>query len=154
MIKTKTAFIIFLLLSTIIFPYYILVLSINSDFFNSIIPGWNTTIIPVRLISNLVKFIILSIVSFYYWKLSKTSNEIKLKKFIIHLALTIPAVVVAKLNLYELVPLNLNDSDIILSQIKKVVYINMLLNILFFIGQILFWIFYIKLQRTRIVIEK
>ncbi len=154
MIKTKTAFIIFLLLSTIIFPYYILFLSINSDFFNSIIPGWNTTIIPARLISNLVKFLILSIVSFYYWKLSKTSNEIKFKKFIIHLALTIPAIIVAKLNLYEFVTLNLYDSDIFLSQIQIVVYINTFINILFFVGQILFWIFYIKLQRTTIVIEK
>jgi hypothetical protein len=94
----------------------------------------------------------LSIVSFYYWKLSKTSNAINFKKFIIHLALTIPAVVVAKLNLYKLVPLNLNDSDIILSQIKKVVYINTLLNILFFAGQILFWIFYFRFQKSSLSI--
>lgn len=154
MIKTKTAFILFTLLSLIIFPYYILVLSINSDFFNSIIPGWNTTIIPVRLISNLIKFIILVVVSFYYWKLSKTTNEINFKKFIIHLFLTIPVVVVAKINLYEFVTLNLYDPNIFLSQIQMIVYINTFINILFFIGQILFWIFYIKLQRTTIVIKK
>lgn len=139
MIKTKTAVIVFLLLTIIIFPFYILVLSINSDFFNSIIPA--------RLISNLIKFSILVVVSFYYWKLSKTSNEINFKKFIIHLVLTIPAVVVAKVNLYEFVTLNLYDPDIFLSQIQIVVYINIFLNILFLVGQVLFWIFYFRFQK-------
>ncbi|MFH6996821.1 hypothetical protein ACHRVZ_02750 [Flavobacterium sp. FlaQc-57] len=64
MIKTKTAFILFIILDIILFPYYILVLSINSDFLYSIIPGWNTAIIPGRLISNLIKFLILIVVPF------------------------------------------------------------------------------------------
>ena len=154
MIKTKSAFIIFIILAIIIFPYYIFILSINSDFLSSIIPGWNTTLIPVRLILNLIKFLILVAVAFYYWKLSKTNTEINLKYFTIHLALTIPAVVITKLNLYHFIPLNLSQSDFFLSQIRTVVYINMFSNILFLTGQVLFWIFYIKLQKTKITIKQ
>jgi|GEM_PF-1763221 len=151
MIKTKTAFIIFLFLSIIIFPYYIIYL--NSDSLSSIVPGWNTNVTAIRIISNLIKFLILSIVSFYYWKLSKTSNEINFQKFIIHLVLTIPAVIVAKLNLYEFVTLNLHDPDIFLSQIQMVVYINTFINILFFVGQILFWVFYFRFQKSSLSIQ-
>lgn len=150
MIKTKTTFTIFVILAIIVFPYYIIVLSINSDFLNSIIPGWNTTIIPARLISNLIKFLILFVVVFYYWKLSKTNTEISLKKFIIHLILTIPAVLVTKLNLYQFVTFNLHDPDFFLSQIRTVVYINLFVNILFLVGQILFLIFYLRFQKKQI----
>lgn len=153
MIKTKTAYIIFTILAIAIFPYYILVLSINSDFLYSIIPGWNTTIIPARLISNLIKLVILLVVGFYYWKLSKTNTEINLKYFTIHLVLTIPAIVITKLNLYHFIPLNLSQSDIFLSQIRTVVYINMFVNLLFLTGQVLFWIFYIKLQKTKTTLK-
>lgn len=154
MIKTRSAYIIFIILLIFIFPYYTLVLSINSDFLYSIIPGWNTTIIPARLISNLIKLVILVVVGFYYSKLSKTNTEINLKYFTIHLALTIPAVVITKLNLYHFIPLNLSDPDFFLSQIRTVVYINMFSNILFLTGKVLFWIFYIKLQKTKITIKQ
>lgn len=153
MIKTKIAFIILVTLALIIFPYYILVFTIDSDFLYSVIPGWKTTIIPARLISNLIKFLILVMVGFYYWKLSKTINELNLKHFIIHAGLTIPAVVIAKLNLYQFFTFNLHDPNFFLSQIRKVVYINMFVNVLFLAGQILFWIYYIKLKKTKIIIK-
>ena len=142
MIKTKTAFIIFSILTVIVFPYYIVILTINSDFFNSIIPGWNTNIGEEKVISNLVKFVILSIVTFYYWKLSKIKPEINYKNFLIHLLLTFPSVLLAKLNLCDFIDLNLNDLKIFASQIKMIAYICVFSNILFLLGQILFWIFY------------
>lgn len=135
MIKTKIAFLIFLTLSLIVFPHYIF---IDSDFLNSVIPGWNTTIIPARVISSLFKFIILILITSYYWKLSKYSSKIDFKKFLIHLSFTIPAILVSKLNVYEFVRINLYDSESFLSQIQMVVFINVIFNILFFVGQILF----------------
>jgi len=145
MVKTKTAFLIFVLLSIIIFPYYILYL--NSDFLSSKVPSWNTDIFGLRIVSNLIKFIVLSVVSFYYWKLSKNTEKIDLKKFTIHLSLTLPAILAANLNVYEFVEMNLHDPESFLSQIKMVIYINTFINILFFLGQILFRIFYVKFQR-------
>lgn len=144
MIKTKTAFIIFGILSIVVFPYYIALLTINSDFFNSMIPGWNTTIIPGQIISNLIKFIILSIVTFHYWKLSKLSTEINYKKFLIHFSLTIPGVLFGKINLYDFLNFHSVDPDHFIHQIYIVVYIHIFMNILFFTGQIMFWIFYVR----------
>jgi hypothetical protein len=147
MIKTKTAFIIFILLSIIIFPYYIVVITINSDFFNSIIPGWNTNIIGGRIILNLIKFLILSIVTFYYWKLSRVTTVIQLKKFTIHLLLTIPAVLISKINLYDLLHFNSIDPEIFMSQLRIIININIFLSFLFLLGQILFWIFYFRTKQ-------
>ncbi|MDR7370527.1 hypothetical protein [Flavobacterium aquidurense] len=148
MIKTKTAFLIFAFLCIIVFPYYIAILCINSDFFNSIIPGWHTNIVGGKVILNLIKFAILSIVTFYYWKLFKIKSEINFKKFFIHLLLTLPSVLIAKLNLADFIDLNFNDLTIFASQIKMLAYIRVFSNILFLLGQILFWRFYVKFQKN------
>jgi hypothetical protein len=148
MITSKTAFIIIIaFLCIIVFPYYIAILLINSDFLSSIIPGWNTNIVDLRIVSNLIKFLVLSIVSFYYWKLSKNTENIDLKKFTIHLSLTLPAILAGNFNVYKFVEMNLYNPESFLSQIKMVIYINTFINILFFSGQILFWIFYVKFQK-------
>jgi len=144
MVKTKIAFIIFAVLTVIIFPYYIFILSFDSDFINSIIPGWHTTIFPARIISNLFKFLILGAISFYYWKLSKIEKEINLKKFLIHFFLTIPAILIVKLNIYEFFRM-FYSSESFLSLIKAVVYVSILVNILFFIGQVFFVLLYTKI---------
>lgn len=153
MIKTKTAFTIFLFLSIIIFPYSIVISGIDSGFLNAILSGWNTPIILPKLISNLFKFFILVVVSFYYLKLSKTSDEIDSKKLFIHLILSIPVVLIAKINVYQFVTIYFYDSESVLSQIQIVVFINILANILFFTGQILFGIYYLKVQKNTIVTE-
>lgn len=154
MIRTKITFIIFVIFTIIIFPYYT-ILCLNSDFLSSLVPGWHTTIIPARLISNLIKFFILLIVSIYYFKLSKISKEIKYKKFVIHLLLTIPAIFIAKLNLYEFVTIYFYDPESFLTPIQMVILINIFINLLFFIGQILFGIYYFRCQKNNnyLVIE-
>jgi len=149
MIKTKRVFIIFAAITVIVFPYYIFIISIDSDFINSMIPGWHTSIIQIKIISNLFKFLILTVVSFYYWKLSKIINEIDSKKFIIHASLTIPAVLLAKLNVYDFVKTTLNTPESFLSIIQMIVFINIFFNILFFIGQVFFGIFYIRTKKLR-----
>lgn len=150
MIKAKTAFTIFFILTIIVFPYYILI--INTDFLSSIIPGWNTSIIPIRIIANLIKFIILSVVSFYYYKLSKNSIRIEAKKFIIHLLLTFPAVLVSKFNVYQFIELYFHHPDIFLYQIQMVIFINIIINMLFFSGQILFGIYYYRSRKNNTIL--
>jgi uncharacterized membrane protein len=137
--KTKTAFTIFLFLTIFIFPYYIIILCINSSFLSSIIPA--------KLIPTFIKFFILVVVSFYYWKLSKITEEISFKKLILHLTLTLPAILIAKMNVYQFVTVYFYNSESILSQIQMVVLINVLVNILFFTGQILFAIDYNKTKK-------
>ena len=144
--NTRIAFFIFLTLSVTIFPYYIIYL--QSDFLSSIIPGWNTDIVGIKIVSNLIKFVILGIITFHYWKLSKLTKEISYKKFLIHFGLTFPGVLLGKINLYDLLNFNTVNPEDIIHQIQIVVYIHVFMNILFFVGQILFWIFYVRFLKN------
>lgn len=146
--RTKTAFIIFAFLCIILFPYYIIIVSLNSDFFNSIIPGWNTTVISGQIISNLLKFTILSIVTFYYWKLSKITEQINYRKFLIHFSMTIPVVLFTKIDLYDIFHFDSRDPNYLLNQVQVLTYTHLFINILFFVGQILFWIFYVRFRKN------
>ncbi|RED26666.1 hypothetical protein BD847_0588 [Flavobacterium cutihirudinis] len=99
MISTKLSFLTFAILCLIIFPYNIILFLFNSDLLYSIVPGWHSTFIPGQIISNGIKFLILLIVTICYWKLSKTTTKIDSKSFLIHLLLTLPAIVVGKFSL-------------------------------------------------------
>lgn len=138
MIKTKYAFGVFFILSLIIFPYYIFYLS--SDFFSSLVPGWNTNIYPGEIMGDLLKFMILSVSVYYYWKLSKRLNELSFKRFIIHFGLTLPAIIISKISFHEF--FNAFGPEKIIQATHLIVYGITLINILFFIGQLLFWKFY------------
>lgn len=140
--KTKTTFFICIFLLVLLFPYSIL--HLNSDFLSSVVPGWHTTIYPV---ATLIKFIILLIVAFYYWKLSKIINEIDFKKFSFYFLLTFPGVLVTKLDLFNFFNFSSNDHENFMRQIKIIVFIKIFTNVLFFTGQILFAIYYKKQSR-------
>jgi hypothetical protein len=139
MIKTKIVFIIFILLSIFIFPYSFLFLKI--DFISSITPGWNTIIYHYGA---LIKFFFLMISAFFCWKLSKVINEINIKKIALYLLLTMPAVIITKLNLFELFNFNSTDPENFMKQIQIIVLIKILTNILFISAQIMFWVYYKK----------
>lgn len=147
MMKTKSAFIIFLILGIVIFPYQITILITNSDLLSSMVPGWNTTIIPGQIISNSIRFFSLAVTVICYWKLSKIFDQILLKNFLIHFSLTIPAVLIGKINLYEIIFSSAFNPEDLTNRILIIVLINTCLNVLFFTGQIIFWRFYFKSKR-------
>ncbi|WP_127337542.1 hypothetical protein [Flavobacterium cupreum] len=142
MMKTKTTFLIGIFLLVLLFPYSILYL--NSDFLSSVLPGWHTTIYPL---ATLLKFIILLIVSFYYWKLSKIRTEVNFKNVIIYFLLTAPAVLITKMDLYTLFHYSPNNTENLMTTIRTVIFIRIFTNILFFTGQILFAVYYKKQSR-------
>ncbi len=146
-IKTKKAFIIFAILSAFTFPYLYLPLILSYDFFSSLIPGWHTAIYPYPLIPALIKFLLLILVSLFYWKLAKFKNEINFKKFIIHFLLTVPGIIFSKVNLYQLLYSDSAEPKNFMFEIQTVVCIRVLANILFFLGLILFVIYYKKLRK-------
>ncbi|SEP34983.1 hypothetical protein SAMN05444671_1025 [Flavobacterium sp. CF108] len=145
MIKSKLAFIIFLILLLILFPYYIIYL--QSDYLSSMIPGWHTDFVSGKATSSLIKSIILFITTICYWKLSKITGELNLKKFLIHFLMTFPAVFIGRLNVFELLDLHSLDADSFVNLIQIIVFINICINILFFAGQILFGLHYQKLKK-------
>lgn len=144
MIKTKAAIVVFSILALLIFPYYIYFL--QSDI-SSMIPGWNTNLIPDHIFSNLIKFLFLCVSVFLYWKLSKITNTLSFKRFLSHFTCTIPAIFFGKISLYELIPSTSIDPENFINIMQILIFINICLNILFFTGQIIFWRFYIKTKR-------
>lgn len=143
MIKINTIIIAFSTLTLLLFPYYIVYL--QSDFLSSIVPGWNTDIQKGKLIIDLIKFLFLAITTFLYWKLSKINKEIPFKKIVIHFVLILPAVLLAKINLYNLLNLHYVNYEDFISQIQFLILINISANILFFSGFVWFVFFYKKL---------
>lgn len=150
MIKSKIAFIFFAFLTAFTFPYSYLPFILNSDFFSSLIPGWHTDIYPYPLIPALIKFLFLIVTSIFHWKLSKITNEINLKKFLIHFLLTVPGIIFSKINLYELLYSDSSQPENFMYEIQAVVCIRVLANILFFLGLILFGIYYKKIKKNQI----
>lgn len=144
MIKVKIVLTVFLGFSLLLFPYYLIYL--QSDFLSSIVPGWNTEIASAKLIATLIKFLFLAITTFLYWKLSKIKKEIQLKKFVIHFLLALPAVLLSKLNLYNLLNFHSVDPDNFMKQIQIIILINSTANILFYSGFVWFILFYKKIN--------
>lgn len=143
MIKVKIILIVFFGFLILLFPYYIIYL--QSDFLSSIVPGWHTDIVSGQLIINLIKFLFLVITFFLYWKLSKIQKEIEFKHFVIHFLLTLPAVLVSKINLYNLLNFHSINPESFIKQIQIIIWINSGVNLLFFSGFIWFIFLYKKL---------
>lgn len=141
MIKSKTAFITFLILVILLFPFSVLFLW--NDFAASVIPGWHTTIRPYWLGNSIIKFLILFFVVIAYWKLKKSKTLVNKKLFFVHLILTLPAILISKISLYTFIKFN-SDSSVekVSNDFYIVSSIIMIVNILFLIGQILFGVYY------------
>ena len=125
------------------------VIFLEYDFVASIIPGWHRTINSFDLIANIIKLTLLFIVLILYWKLSKFQKEMKLKFFILHLILTIPSISISKFPLSNLVNINNQNVDKMISEIEDLNKIVILINVLFAIGQILFGIYYFKMWKSK-----
>ncbi|MBE8724092.1 hypothetical protein [Flavobacterium hungaricum] len=143
MIKVNSILVVFAAFLLLLFPYYIVYL--QSDFLSSIVPGWHTDLEGGKLILDLLKFLFLAITTFRYWKLSKIKKEIELKNFVIHCSIILPAVLLSKINLYNLLNFHSAAPDSFIKQIQLIIWINSSANILFFSGFIWFLIFYKKL---------
>ena len=135
-IKTKKASLIFTFLFVILIPYSAIFQEF--DLVNSIIPGWHTTLNSFNLITNMIKLIFLLIILILYWKLSNFQKEMKIKFFILHLILTIPAIFISKFPLTNFLSINYRNFDQMLNEVEKLNKIVILINMLFVIGQILF----------------
>lgn len=144
MIKNKIVLVILIVLLIFIFPYWILFLCFHSNLLSSVAPGWNSTIYPI---GEVFKFIALLLTTIFYWKLSKVKKNIPLKKYIIYFLLTIPGVLIISLDFSELFNLNINDPENFMTQIKILVYIKIVIDVMFYIGQVLFLVYYKKSMR-------
>lgn len=131
MIKTKTAGILILLL-------FLLSIPVGMDVAISIVPGWHTAIYTPYFIMGLVVALMLFFVTVAYWRLYRRLERIKSSQFLTHIILTLPAVLHLRLPLLTFYVLPQSQFEMALP----------LVLILFAIGQIFFFVYYIKLIKA------
>jgi hypothetical protein len=121
---THLPFIIYLLLTILFLP-------LSSDYATSVVPGWHTTIFPPFAVGQFIVILSLVGVIFGYYKLSRRTDTINWKLFIIHFILTIPLLILLKFDTYISIDIN--------PMITIPVSIFM-----FIIGQIIFLLHYLR----------
>lgn len=117
-------FIIYLLLTISFFP-------MSSDYATSVVPGWHTTIFPPFAVGQFIVVLSLVGVIFGYYKLSRRTDTINWKLFIIHFILTIPLLIILKFDTY------------ISTDINPMITIPVSI-FMFIIGQIVFLLHYLR----------
>lgn len=136
MTKPYIPFLAFLILLLLSLPF-------SFDFATSVVPGWHTTIFPPYFVWGLIVIIILLLVSIGYWLLSKRTDKINRVLFVIHFALTIPAIIYLKFpSIFLDVPLT--DQNKLIRAVEFRMMFVPVAWILFIVGQVLFLIYFIR----------
>jgi len=136
MTRPYIPFLAFLVLLLLTIPF-------SFDFATSVVPGWHTTIYPPYFIWGLILIVVLLLVTIGYWLLSKRVDKINWTLFAIHFILTIPTIIFLK---FPSVFLNVQQTsqDEILKSISFRIKLIPVAWTLFFVGQVLFLVYYIR----------
>jgi len=140
MTRPYIPFLAFLILLLLTIPF-------SFDYATSVVPGWHTTIFPTYFIGRLIVLVVLFLVTIGYWLLSKRVDKINWIPFTIHFILTIPTVVFLK---FPSIFLNVQQEsqDEILKAISLRIKLIPVAWTLFFAGQVLFLVYYIRTNKT------
>jgi len=141
MTRPYIPFLAFLILLLLTIPF-------SFDFATSVVPGWHTTIFPPYFIWGLIVVIVLLLVTIGYWLLSKRTDKINWTLFAIHFLLTIPTIIFLKFPTI-LFDVELTDQDKLIRAIEFHMKIIPIAWTLFYIGQILFLIYFIRTIKQR-----
>ena len=120
------------------------------DFATSVVPGWHTTIFPPYFIWESIVVFVLILVTIGYWFLSKRVNKINWTLFAIHFMLTIPTVILLKFPSMLLDVQQTNQEELAKALSMQAKIISMAWG-LFIVGQILFFIYYIRIIKNKAV---
>ena len=134
--------------------YTLLILSIplSFDVATSVVPGWHTTIYPPYFIGELIIAFVLLLVTIGYWRLSNRAHKFNLAIFIIHLILTIPTIINIKFPFVYLDLQFTNQEEIVEGFTLGAKLVSIAWS-LFFVGQLLFLIYYIRAVRASRIVK-
>ncbi|KDN54976.1 hypothetical protein FEM21_19810 [Flavobacterium seoulense] len=121
----------------------LLAIPFESGFTIQSLTGWNMVISSTSYLEIIV-LIIVSIITFIYWKTLK--SKIDLKLFVLHFLLTIPIVMWARFN-FPIRQITAKNSIGIFEMISLINVILYIILILFFIGQVFFTILLFKIRQ-------
>ena len=127
----------------LVFASLLIITIVNSDYATSVVPGWHTTIFSPFFLINIVAAIIMLLVTIGYLKLGKRDFQIKWVVFLIHLLLTIPAIIIFRFPILFLdfwVNGQSNPSDVV----TRVANYTMIALVLFVAGQVFFAVYFFK----------
>lgn len=125
----------------------ILAIPFESGFTIQSLSGWNM-VIPSTSYLEIIVLILISIITFVYWRISKKETQINLKLFLIHFIFSIPIVVWARFN-FPIRQITAKNSTEILQMIALIDRILYTILLLFFVGQTFFVILLIKIRKTK-----
>ena len=129
-------FLAFLILLLLTIPF-------SFDFATSVVPGWHTTIFPPYFIWGLIVLIVLFLVTIGYWLLSKRTDKTNWTLFAIHFALTIPTIIYLKFPSI-LLDVQFTDQEKLIRAIEFRTRLIPVAWTLFIVGQLLFFIYFIR----------
>jgi len=132
----------------------LLTIPFSGDFATSVVPGWHVTIYPPYFIWGLALTAVLLFVVIGYWLLSKRVDKTNWTLFIIHLLLTVPAIVFMKFPSVLMDANEINGDELARDLYFRIKLIPWTQG-LFIVGQVLFLIYFIRtLQRKTHKIER
>lgn len=129
------------------FSLLILSIPFESGFTIQSLTGWKS-VIPNTVYLEIIVLILISIITFVYWKISKRESQINPKLFIVHFIMTIPIVLWARFNFPIRQIASKNSTDILgmIDLINRILYT---VIILFFVGQTFFVILLLKIRKVK-----
>lgn len=125
----------------------ILAIPFESGFTIQSLSGWNM-VIPSTSYLEIIVLILISIITFVYWRISKKETQINLKLFLIHFILSIPIVIWARFN-FPIRQITAKNSTNILQMIALIDQILYTILLIFFVGQTFFVILLFKIRKTK-----
>lgn len=125
----------------------ILAIPFESGFTIQSLSGWNM-VIPSTSYLEIIVLILISIITFVYWRISKKETQINLKLFLIHFILSIPIVIWARFN-FLIRQITAKNSTNILQMIALIDQILYTILLIFFVGQTFFVILLFKIRKTK-----
>ena len=114
-------------------------LYVTSDIAVSVIPGWHVSIGPPEGLPGILVAVILGIVLFTYWALSRWTDRISTSLFVYHFLLSLPLVLYVKFVVWLLPGWQLhNDPATAQQQYNLISYLAFGAQVLFLAGQGIF----------------
>lgn len=130
-------FLVFLILLLLVIP-------VSFDFLTSATPGWHTTILPPFFIWTVFVVLVLLFLVLGYWILSRRTDKLNWILFVLHLVLTISAILYLQ---FPTILLNvpITDTERLMKAIDFRLRLIPVAWAVFIVGQVIFLIYYIRI---------
>jgi hypothetical protein len=124
------------------------IMPFSFEFATSVVPGWHTTIYPPQFVFAVAVLLVLIFCTIGYWLSANRVDKTNWVLFVLHLTLTIPAVILVRCPwlVLDLQQANRNE---LLQQLPFIMKLLLWLRWLLLTGQVLFVVYMVRAIRMR-----